>query len=144
MPAASPARDSPGKALCPPRPRDLFIDLLIAVRAPRLAASIAWPVLRPLLYAFLDYAKARRMADAIRPLPGRAGLAHVSKLLSVRVHATGLARVPPTGRAIVVCNHPTGIADGIAVYDAIKPLRPDLCFYANSAAHRVAPRLSDV
>jgi len=144
MTAASPAQDSPGKALSPGRPRDHIIDALIAERAPRLAASIAWPVLRPLLYAFLDYAKARRMADAIRPLPGRAGLEHVSKLLSVRVHATGLERVPPTGRAIVVCNHPTGIADGIAVYDALKATRPDVCFYANSDAHRVSPGLIDV
>src|SRR5690606_12642426 len=52
--------------------------------------------------------------------------------------------IPRTGRLIVVCNHPTGIADGVAVYDALKTLRPDLCFYANADAHRVAPKLSDV
>jgi putative hemolysin len=45
---------------------------------------------------------------------------------------------------MVVCNHPTGIADGVAVYDALRPLRPDVCFYANSDAHRISPRLSDV
>src|ERR1700744_2022765 len=55
-----------------------------------------------------------------------------------------MGRVPPSGRALAVCNHPTGIADGIAGYDALKPLRPDLCFYANGDAHRVAPRFTDV
>ncbi len=45
---------------------------------------------------------------------------------------------------MVVCNHPTGIADGVAVYDALKPLRPDICLYANSDAHRISPQLSDV
>jgi hypothetical protein len=44
----------------------------------------------------------------------------------------------------VVCNHPTGIADGVAVYDVLKAVRPDLCFYANSDAHRVSPRLGEV
>jgi len=144
MTAASPAQDAPGKTLSPARRGDHIIDVLIAERAPRLAASPAWPILRPTLYAILDYAKARRMADAIQPLPGRAGLEHVSKLLSVKVTAAGLARIPRTGRAIVVCNHPTGIADGVAVYDALKGVRPDLCFYANSDAHRVSPGLIDV
>ena len=135
---------SPAETLSPVRPRDHIIDVLIAERAPKLAASPAWPVLRPLLYAVLDYGKARRMADAIRPLPGSAALEHVSRLLDVTVSATGLERVPRQGRLIVVCNHPTGIADGIAVYDALKGLRPDLCFYANSDAHRVSPRLGEV
>ncbi|MGZ6017190.1 MAG: 1-acyl-sn-glycerol-3-phosphate acyltransferase, partial [Phenylobacterium sp.] len=49
-----------------------------------------------------------------------------------------------SGRLVVVCNHPTGIADGIAIYDALKPVRPDICFYANSDAHRVSPRFTDV
>jgi putative hemolysin len=44
----------------------------------------------------------------------------------------------------VVCNHPTGIADGIAVYDALKRVRSDLSFYANADAHRVAPGFSEV
>jgi putative hemolysin len=135
---------SPAQTLSPARRRDHIIDVLIAERAPRLAASPAWPVLRPLLYSVLDYGKARRMADAIAPLPGRAALEHVSRMLSVMVETTGLERIPPTGRLIVVCNHPTGIADGIAVYDALKGVRPDLCFYANSDAHRVAPGFSDV
>jgi putative hemolysin len=135
---------SPAQTLSPARARDHIIDVLIAERAPKLAASPAWPVLRPLLYSFLDYGKARRMADAIRPLPGRAALDHVSDMLRVKVTTSGLEHLPPRGRVIVVCNHPTGIADGVAVFDALKDRRPDLCFYANSDAHRVASGFRDV
>ncbi|WP_372781788.1 GNAT family N-acetyltransferase [Phenylobacterium sp.] len=135
---------SPARTLSPARTRDHIIDVLIAERAPKLAATLVWPVLRPLLYSFLDYGKARRLADAIQPLAGRAALDYVSTLLSVKVAATGLAHVPPKGRLIVVCNHPTGIADGIAVYDALKAIRPDICFYANSDAHRVSARFGEV
>lgn len=124
--------------------RDHIIDVLIAERAPKLAASPVWPLARPLLYRMLDYDKARRMADAIAPLPGRAALDHVSDLLSVRVSVRGLQRVPERGRIVLICNHPTGIADGIAVYDALKGVRPDICFYANSDAHRVSPGFSEV
>ena len=123
---------------------DHIVDVLIAERAPKLSASPAWPLLRPLLYAMLDYGKARRMAEAIEAMPGRLALDYVSDLLSLKVHATGLDRVPARGRLVVVCNHPTGIADGVAVFDALKALRPDVCFYANADAHRVSPRFDEV
>ncbi len=121
-----------------------IVDRLIAERAPRLAASAAWPALRPALYALLDYGKARRMADAIAPLRGREALDYLSALLRVKVETRFVERMPLKGRLIVICNHPTGIADGIAVYDALKGVRPDLVFYANSDALRVAPRLDDM
>jgi len=124
--------------------RGHIIDVLIAERAPRLAASPAWPVLRPMLYAALHYAKARRMADAIAPLSGHAAMEAVSRLLRLKATAQGLGRLPAAGRVVIVANHPTGIADGVAVYDALKGLRADLCFYANSDAHRVAPGFDEV
>jgi len=121
-----------------------IVDVLIAERAPRLASGWTWPLVRPLLYRLLDYAKARRMADAIASLPGQLALEHVSELLALRVQTASLERTPADGRLVVICNHPTGIADGVAVYDALKGVRPDLCFYANADAHRVAPRFDEV
>lgn len=135
---------TPAAAVAKPGGHDHIVDTLIAERAPRLSGGPLWPLLRPLLYAMLDYGKARRMADAIHPLPGRAALDHVSDLLALQVAARGLDRVPAEGRLVVICNHPTGIADGVAVFDALKTLRPDICFYANADAHRVAPRFDDV
>jgi putative hemolysin len=120
-----------------------IVDVLIAERAPKLAASRAWPLMRPLLYPLLDYRKARRLADAVAPMSGRAALDYVSQLLSLEVEARNLARTPAEGPLVAICNHPTGIADGIAVYDALRMIRPDLCFYANADALRVAPDLSD-
>ena len=126
------------------RPRDHIIDRLIAERAPKLAASAGWPLIRPLLYAVLDYSKARHMADAIAPLSGLAALTFISNLLRVKVAVRGLERVPSAGRLIAVCNHPTGIADAVAVWDALKGVRPDMMFYANADAHRVVPRFDEV
>jgi putative hemolysin len=121
-----------------------IVDTLIEERAPKLARSLIWPILRPALYAALSYAKARRMADDIQPMPGQQALEYVSDLLALKLKVSGLENVPETGRVILLANHPTGIGDGIAVWDALKGRRPDTCFYANSDAHRVCPRFDDV
>ena len=82
--------------------RDHIVDRLIAERAPKLAGGAAWPMLRPLLYAMLDYGKARRMADTIAPMQGRAALDYVSDLLALETRSSGLDRVPASGRLILV------------------------------------------
>ena len=118
-------------------------DVLIAERAPRLTASPLWPVIRPALYGLLGYRHARAMADAVAPLSGQAAFDYLSNLLDLKVQTLNLERIPATGRCIVVCNHPTGIADGLAVYDAIKKRRRDSIFFANADALRVSPRLDE-
>jgi putative hemolysin len=62
----------------------------------------------------------------------------------VKLEISGLERVPRDGAFLILANHPTGITDGIALYDAVKPPRPDMMFYANSDAERVCPRFGDV
>jgi putative hemolysin len=130
-------------ASLPARRRPHIVDVLIAERAPRLTASPFWPVLRPGLYGVLGYGAAVRMADAIQPLSGAETLDYVSTLLRLKVTTRNLDRLPATGRCVVVCNHPTGIADGVAVHDAIKQRRGDAVFFANADALRVSPRLSE-
>ncbi len=125
------------------RPEPHIVDVLIAERAPRLHASPVWPLVRPPLFGLLGYRKARRMADAIQGLSGAEALDHVSNLLDLKVSTLNLDRLPATGRCIVVCNHPTGIADGLAVHDAIRRRRADAIFFANADAIRVSPRLAE-
>lgn len=120
-----------------------IVDVLIEERAPHLAGSAAWPLMRPAIYAALNYRLARRMADAIAPLSGKGAMEYISDLLSLRLDVRGLERLPKAGRCVIVSNHPTGIADGAAMYDAVKPVRPDVIFFANADAHRVCPRFHE-
>ncbi len=131
-PGAPPSHDGPH--IC---------DVLIAERAPRLTRSPLWPVARPFLYRLLNYRQAVRMADAVRPLSGAEALDYMSDLLDLKVSVMNPDRIPASGRCIVVANHPTGIADGIAVFDAIRARRADAVFFANADALRVSPRLGE-
>lgn len=127
----------------PARRQPHIVDVLIAERAPRLTASPFWPVVRPALYGVLGYGAAVRMADAIQPLSGAGTFDYISDLLKLKVATTNLDRLPAKGRCVVVCNHPTGIADGVAVFDAIEQRRSDMIFFANADAIRVSPRLDE-
>jgi putative hemolysin len=120
-----------------------IVDILIEERAPRFAASPLWPLLRWGLNHLLNYKAAVAMADKIALLDGHTAMAEVSALLEVKTQTRGINNIPRSGRCIIIANHPTGIADGIAAWDAIKPIRPDLLFYANADAHRVCPGFNE-
>ena len=133
--AASPASQAAPKHI---------VDVLIEERAPKLSTGPLWPLIRPPLYTVLNYEKAIRMANQIAPMSGRDALDSVSHLLSVKLEISGIERMPREGPFLLLSNHPTGITDGVAMYDAIKPVRPDALFYANSDAMRVCSRFDEV
>ena len=121
-----------------------MVDILIEERATKLIKSRFWPLYRSILYPLLKEPKARVMADAIENLSGAEAMSYVSSILDLDVRVEGLSHVPAEGRVIIASVHPTGIADGVAMYDALKEKRPELCFFANRDAIRVSPRLSEV
>ncbi len=49
----------------------------------------------------------------------------------------GLARIPAKGPAIIVANHPMGLADGAILGALLESIRPDIRFLANSLLMRV-------
>ena len=65
-------------------------------------------------------------------------------MIGRHVEVSGLEHVPRQGAAMVVANHPTGIADGIVLWGALAKRRPDLFFFANADAIRVLPQLADL
>jgi len=122
-----------------------IVDVLIEERAETLMRNAAvWRAVRTLVYPLLGYERAVSMADTIRDMGALEIFEHLSITLSMRVAADGLDHVPGEGRAIVMPNHPAGIADGIAVFDAVRSVRSDVTFFANRDAIRVAPALADM
>ncbi len=122
-----------------------IIDTLIEERAVKLRQNERlWKLVREYLYPVLGYQQAIDLVDEVQGMSGYAVFEHVSKLLRMRVTVEGLEHLPKSGRAVVMPNHPAGIADGIAVFDAIKEIRPDVIFFANRDAVRCQENLTEM
>jgi hypothetical protein len=121
-----------------------IVDQLIAERSTTLSRHPLWPIMRPLLLRFLHYNQAVEMADDVAQMSGWEAMSYLSALLSLNVTVNGIANLPEKTGFILAPSHPTGIADGIAVFDMLKHVRPDIAIFANRDAQRVAPGFRDL
>jgi len=127
----------------PPDPH--IVDVLIQERAKELIARPhLWRLLRPTILPLLGYRQAIEAVDYSADLTGLEIFHYVSNRIRINVLTEGVEQIPRKGGAIIMPNHPAGIADGIAVFDAIKEVRDDLIFFANRDAIRAAPGLADL
>ena len=121
-----------------------IVDTLIAERGQKIVRHPLWPVMRPFLYTLLRYNKALEFANDVANMPGFQSFEYMSNLLKLDINVTNAERIPASGGFILVSNHPTGIADGVAVFDLLKTRRPDMMFFANRDAVRVNPRFAEM
>ncbi|MDG1416503.1 MAG: 1-acyl-sn-glycerol-3-phosphate acyltransferase [Maricaulis sp.] len=119
------------------------VDALIEDRAPKLIRTPFWSTIKTIGYPVLGYRKAVNMVDSILPIGGVECFDWMSDYLRLQVNAGGVDHVPESGACIIVANHPGGIADGIALWDALKQKRPDTVFFANNDGLKVCPGLSE-
>lgn len=120
------------------------VDELISERGQKIVKNPFWPVMRPFLHVLLHYRQAIEFADAIANMPGHDAMEYASQMLNLELKVYNEARIPASGGFVMVSNHPTGIADGVAVFDLLKNRRPDMMIFANRDAIRVNPRFADL
>ncbi len=121
------------------------IDPLIAERAAWLfEKTILARTARRGLMSLLGYRQTLDLGDLYRDWSTDRIMHHVAGLLARDLKVSGLEHIPRHGPALIVANHPTGIADGIMLHHAIHPLRPDLFIYANSDILRIMPQFQSL
>lgn len=122
-----------------------IVETLIAERAPKLIARPKlFRAVKPLLYRMLAYDAAVFLADSIKTKTGRDAFDMVTDHIRPRTAVAGLHHLPANGKCIIISNHPTGLADGMAVFQAIRDKRPEHVFLANADALRVIPKGGDI
>ena len=79
----------------------------------------------------------RRFEQFEREYPGSEGFDFVESALSffdfqLRTRESERARIPATGKVVIVANHPIGSLDGLALLHLIRQIRPDVKVVANN------------
>lgn len=121
------------------------IDPLIAQRAPWLFADHWLSRLAQLtLNRVLSYDDTVQLATRMRDDDTAHIMAQMFAELGKNVTAKGLSNIPRQGGALIVANHPTGIADGIILHGLLAQTRADIFFFANKDILRVMPQMADM
>jgi len=118
------------------------VDQVIAEHYPalndrKIASTIAKPILRRLLHeqVFLDFAE---------EFPHLQGIEFVEQVLdyfsfSYAVSDKERENIPPTGKVMIIANHPIGTLDGLALLKLIHDTRSDVKIVANDLLMSVEP-----
>ena len=121
------------------------LDPLIAERAPWLfRPTVQAEVARTVLDRLLAYERTLEIGTHYIDMSVADVMADLSRRIARRVTASGLENLPATGPALVVANHPTGIADGIIMDHLLKKRRSDAFIYTNADILRVLPQFSEL
>ncbi len=122
-----------------------IVEELIVERAPKITGrSRIFRAIRPMLYRLLAYDAAVFLADNIKTMNGYDAFNMITNHINPRTAIRGLHNLPENGRCILIANHPTGLADGMAVFQAIRDKRPHHVYLANADALRVMPDAGDI
>ena len=121
------------------------LDPLIAERAPWLfRETIPARAARLVLDRLLAYERSVEIGTHYVDQPVPAIMADLARRIARRVTVEGLEHVPVDGPALIVANHPTGIADGIIMDFLLKRRRSDAFIYTNADILRVLPQFREL
>jgi len=121
------------------------IDPLIEDRAPWLfRPTLAATVARPALNRVLGYDRTVALAETFETLPCGEIMDIMAAKLARNVEVSGLGQMPRHGAALVVANHPTGIADGIILHSVLRTVRKDAYYFANHDILKVLPQMDEM
>ncbi|MDO5505334.1 MAG: GNAT family N-acyltransferase [Pseudoxanthomonas suwonensis] len=99
---------------------------------------------RPVLRSVARFSRLDTIEHFLHGQDGRRGLDFVRAALaflqaSYQADATALARIPASGRLLIVANHPSGALDALALLDAVGRVRDDVRIVANDLLSALEP-----
>lgn len=120
------------------------INTLLEERAPWLVRrNFLVRAIRRALNSLLSYNETVRLAKGFETTPAREIMRAMADIIVPLVDVSGLENIPEKGGAMIIANHPCGIADGIVLESLINKRRQDSYVFANLDIIRVFPQMAD-
>lgn len=110
-----------------------IVDVLIDERAgDLLRVPLLGTFLRFFFYPIMGYYELISVIDRMSAAPSAIeAMRIVCDDIPVRMSVRGAEYIPAQGSAIIVSNHPSGMGDGLALYQLMMDIRRDFVFFAN-------------
>ena len=121
------------------------IDQIIEERCPKLMSNkFFWSLVRPTIYKVFKYQTAKNITDDISNESGYGCFKYLTNLLNFNLEIKNLNNIPKKGPIILAGNHPTGLTDGIVMFEVLKDRRPDYTLYANIDMIKLSKGFEDI
>ena len=121
------------------------IDEILEERCPNLMKNkILWSLIRPFVFKIFKYHEAKKIVKDISKKSGFECFSYLTHFLQSDHNVQNIENVPKNGPIILAGNHPTGLTDGIVMFDVLKERRPDYTLYANSDMIKIARGFQDI
>ncbi len=121
------------------------IDQIIEERCPKLMRNkFFWSLVRPTIYKVFKYQTAKNITDDISNKSGYDCFEYLTNLLNFNLEIKNLNNIPKKGPIILAGNHPTGLTDGIVMFEVLKDRRPDYTLYANIDMIKLSKGFEDI
>ena len=121
------------------------IDEILEERCSNLMKNkIFWSFIRPIVFKIFKYHEAKKIVRDISKKSGFECFSYLTNFLQSNHNVQNIENVPKNGPIILAGNHPTGLTDGIVMFDVLKERRPDYTLYANSDMIKLAKGFEDI
>ena len=121
------------------------VDQIIEERCEKLRRNkFLWNIIKTPIFKALNYKEAKEITDIIFSKNGFDAFSYLVEILDTSMRVEHLDFVPDKGAVLLAGNHPTGLIDGIVMFQVLKVKRPDYALYANSDLIKLAPKFTDV
>ena len=121
------------------------IDEIIEERCPKLMSNkYLWSVIKPTIFKIFKYLTAKKITDDISNISGFECFTYLTNLLKFNLDIRNIELVPEHGPIILAGNHPTGLTDGIVMFEVMKDRRPDYTLYANIDMIKLSKGFEDI
>lgn len=121
------------------------IDEIIEERCPKLMSNkFLWSFIKPTIFKIFKYKTAKNITDDISNISGFECFTYLTNLLKFNLDIRNIELVPEHGPIILAGNHPTGLTDGIVMFEVMKDRRPDYTLYANIDMIKLSKGFEDI
>ena len=121
------------------------IDEIIEERCPKLMSNkFLWSVIKPTIFKIFKYQTAKNITDDISNISGFECFNYLTNLLKFNLDIKNIELVPEHGPIILAGNHPTGLTDGIVMFEVMKDRRPDYTLYENIDMIKLSKGFEDI